>query len=139
MAENLPRIVREYREALLKGELVVQKCIDCAAVNMYPRYRCPNCQSDKLGWQSASGNATLHSYTILRLGAPDGFEQDIPYALGVVKLEEGVQLLARLAPDAEGGWDAYACDVPVRFMTDPAGQNPQLPCAWFALSSGESQ
>lgn len=137
MADNLPRIVREYREALLDGKLVVQQCLDCDSLNMYPRHRCPHCQSDNLGWQAASGNATLHSYTVLRLGAPDGFESDIPYALGVVKLEEGVQLLARLAPDADGGWDSYRCDVSVGFMAKPAGQNPELPCAWFALAGGE--
>ena len=138
MAENLPRIVREYREALLQGSLVVQKCEDCSALNMYPRYRCPQCQSDNLGWQTASGHGTLHSFTVLRLGAPDGFEQDIPYALGVVKLEEGVQLLARLSPDADGGWEAYRCDVPVSFEGSPAGQNPDLPCAWFTLADGGS-
>lgn len=139
MAENLPQIVREYREALLRGSLVVQKCTDCGSLNMYPRYRCPKCQSDNLGWHEASGDATLHSYTVLRLGAPDGFEQDIPYALGVVKLAEGVQLLARLSPDAEGGWEAYHCDVPVSFVSEPPGQNPERPCAWFRIAESAAQ
>lgn len=134
MAENLPKIVREYREALLQGSLVVQRCEDCSTLNMYPRYRCPQCQSDKLGWQTASGRGTLHSYTVLRLGAPDGFEQDIPYALGVVKLDEGAQLLVRLSPDADGGWDGYHCDVSVSFVAEPPGQNSERPCAWFALA-----
>lgn len=136
MSENLPRIVREYREALLDGRLVVQKCEDCGECNMYPRYRCPHCQSDRLGWQTASGRGILHSYTVLRLGAPDGFEDDMPYALGVVKLEEGVQLLGRLTADAGGDWDAYECDAAVEFLADGASRNPDRPCAWFSLADG---
>ena len=58
----------------------------------------------------SSGKGTLHSFCVLRQGAPEGHEGDLPYALGVVKLDEGVQLLVRLAPDGDEDWSAYNCD-----------------------------
>jgi len=118
----------EYYAALDRGELVVQRCNSCETNIMYPKYVCPFCGSGDLGWQRSAGHGTLHSYTIQRVGAPTGFEADLPYALGVVKLDDGVQLLGRLRPDAAGGWDSYACDVPVRFS--PTSE-PGSHIAWF--------
>ena len=124
-------MVAAFREGLMRGELLLQKCASCGRLNMYPRYACPFCQSEQLTWQRSSGRGTLHSFTVLRAGAPNGFETDLPYGLAVVKLEEGVQLLARLLPDADGAWDGYACDQTVEFAPSAAMQPRQNLCAWF--------
>jgi len=124
-------IVAGFRTALARGELLVQKCNDCGKLNMYPRHACPHCQSLSLGWQRATGRGTLHSFTVLRAGAPQGFEQDLPYALGVVKLEEGVQLLGRLVADSDGEWRSYRCDAPVQFCPATPEEVELRPCAWF--------
>jgi uncharacterized OB-fold protein len=89
------------------------------------------CQSEELTWEHSTGRGVLHSFTVLRMGAPQGFEADLPYALGVVKLTEGVQLLARLVPDADGSWSGYACDQQVVLAAAPANQPVYRPCAWF--------
>jgi hypothetical protein len=124
-------IVTAFREGLSRGELLIQQCSDCGRPNMYPRYACPFCQSERLTWQKSKGRGTLHSFTILRAGAPAGFEKELPYALGVVKLDEGVQLLVRLLPDADASWDGYACDHLVEFAPR-GGSGPQSAlCAWF--------
>lgn len=127
----IPTIVQEFREGLAAGKLMIQKCNDCGKPNMYPRYACPFCQSKNLGWQQASGNGVLHSFTVLRLGAPEGFEDDLPYALAVVKLAEGVQMLTRLEPDSEGDWASYRCDMPVKFVPKDKASAQARPCAWF--------
>jgi len=125
----------EFRAALARGELLVQKCNDCGKLNMYPRHACPHCQSLSLGWQQVRGRGVLHSYTVLRVGAPEGFDQDLPYALGVVKLEDGVQMLGRLVPDAQGNWDHYRCDQTVEFQPVPPEQKTPRACAWFTATS----
>jgi uncharacterized OB-fold protein len=119
-------IITEFREGLARGELPIQTCGACGKPNMYPRYACPHCQSGELGWQAAAGAGTLMSFTVLRAGAPEGFEDELPYALGVVRLDEGVQLLGRLMPDADGEWASYACDAPVAFVPGRSGTY-----AWF--------
>lgn len=128
-------IVTPYYDGLNRGELLLQKCGSCGKHIMYPRHRCPFCQSVELGWEAASGTGILHSIAIQRAGAPSGFENDLPYAVGVIKLTEGVQLLARLAPDDDGSWDGYLCDGPVRFLPTPPTSPVLGPAAWFETSS----
>ena len=118
----------EYYAALERGELAIQSCGSCGKKIMYPKYACPFCAGTDLGWVRSAGSGTLHSFTVQRVGAPTGFEDDLPYALGVVKLDEGVQLLGRLRPDADGGWDSYSCDVRVQFDAVPDGGRH---IAWF--------
>ena len=128
------RIVAEFRDGLARGDLLIQKCDECSRLNMYPRYACPHCQSLSLGWHQSAGRGVFHSFTVLRAGAPEGFEGDLPYAVGVVKLDEGVQLLARLTPDSDGDWHSYRCDDRVEFTPAPASTAVARPCAWFARS-----
>jgi hypothetical protein len=122
----------QFREGLARGELLIQKCNDCGRLNMYPRHACPFCQSLSLGWHKSAGKGVLHSFTVLRAGAPEGFEPDLPYALGVIKLEEGVQLLARLIPERDAEWQNFACDDAVEFRAQSPESVAQRPCAWFA-------
>jgi uncharacterized protein len=122
----------QFREGLARGELLIQKCDNCGRLNMYPRHACPFCQSLSLGWQKSAGKGILHSFTVLRAGAPEGFEPDLPYALGVIKLEEGVQLLARLIPERDAEWQNFACDDAVEFRAQSPESVAQRPCAWFA-------
>ena len=122
----------EFRAGLAQGELLIQKCNHCGRLNMYPRHACPFCQSLSLGWHKSVGKGILHSFTVLRAGAPEGFEPDLPYALGVIKLEEGVQLLARLVPERGVEWQNFACDDAVEFRAQSPESVAQRPCAWFA-------
>ena len=124
----------QFRDGLVRGELLLQHCQTCGKLNMYPRHACPHCQSTALDWQRSRGTGVLHSFTVLRAGAPLGFEKDLPYAVGVVKLDEGVQLLARLFPDADGNWNSYQCDDRVTFSDGMAASATERPCAWFARS-----
>ena len=124
---KVPRIVQEFRSGLAEGSLLVQLCNACGKPNMWPRYACPHCQSDDLGWVPSAGKGMLHSFCVLRQGAPQGHEADLPYALGVVKLDEGVQLLVRLAPTGQDDWSGYRCDDRVEFVGKEDGRE----CARF--------
>jgi uncharacterized OB-fold protein len=126
-------LAEEFRAGLAEGRLLIQACASCGKANMYPRHHCPFCQSTDLGWRQAVGAGVLHSYTVVRAVPPKGFEDELPYALGVVKLDEGVQLLGRLHPDADGGWNTYACDARVTFEPGPDG----AAVAWFSLEARE--
>ena len=129
-----PTLAEQFQAGLERGELLLQHCNSCGKPNMYPRHHCPFCQSDDLGWVPARGEGTLHSYTVVRLVPPRGFE--VPYTLGVVKLDEGVQLAARLVPGSDGTWDEYACDSRVVFAAEPSRDGARGPVAWFTLQSG---
>lgn len=122
----------DFTAFLSKGELHVQKCGTCGALNMYPQVRCPHCYSTDLGWRQASGTGTLLSHTIVRAAAPTAFQGDTPYAIGIVRLDEGPQMMCRLHPDQDGDFLEYRCDQPVRFSPVAPEEIARRPVAWFA-------
>ena len=72
-------------------ELWIQRCIDCSKPFFYPRMVCPLCLSQNIEWFEVSGRGSLYSYMINHRPAP-GFEDDAPYAIAIVELEEGPKI-----------------------------------------------
>lgn len=81
-------------EAVDRGEIPIQKCSDCGELRHPPRPMCPHCRSVR--WESilASGSGTLHSFTVLHHPPIPGYE--LPFAVGLVDLEEGTRLVANV-------------------------------------------
>lgn len=77
------------------GELRIQHCRACRRHYFYPRHRCPHCGSGDVEWVTASGRATLYSYVINHRPGR-GFEDDGPYAIAIVELEEGVRMMTNI-------------------------------------------
>lgn len=125
------RLAEDYYAGLDRGELLIQNCRSCTRDNMYPRVRCPFCASDALGWKVSGGEGILYSFTVQRTGAPAGFIDEVPYGLGVVKLDEGVQVLGRLLPDEQGTWDSYGLDSRVRLCAPGVTKSDRPPSPWF--------
>ena len=76
-------------------ELWIQRCNDCNHVYFPPRFNCPQCLSPNVEWTKASGNGMLYSYMINHR-APPGFEDEAPYAIAVVQLEEGPRMMTNI-------------------------------------------
>ena len=131
---GMEALTEPYYAALRRGELVVQHCKSCNRNIMYPRHLCPFCYADDLSFVPAPSTGVLHSFAVHRVGSPTGFEDQLPYAVGVVKLEGDVQFLARLHPDTDGDWGGYACDAQVVFRGADAEEMRERPVPWFALA-----
>jgi len=82
-------------------------------------------------WDGEHCICALHSYAVHRVGSPTGFESELPYAVGVVKLDDGVQLLGRLWADDDGDFGGYHCDSRVEFFGASAEEVQGRPVAWF--------
>lgn len=125
-------LATDFQDRLAKGELHVQLCNSCGAKQMYPRQRCLQCYSKDLGWSPVSGRGTLLSYTVVRSAPPTAFTHDVPYGLGIIRLEEGPQLLGRLVPKGDDDFSGYSCDGEVTFTPANATEIENRPVAWFA-------
>ncbi len=85
-----------YWAGIERRELRLKWCVACNCVFHPKRIVCTNCGSDALSWKVASGRGRVYSLSeIHRAPAPE-FAGSVPYTVGVVALEEGVHLLARL-------------------------------------------
>lgn len=101
------------------GELRLQRCRPCGAHYFPPRPFCPTCLSDDVEWQTVSGRGSLHSYVINHRAAP-GFENDVPYAIAVVQLDEGPRMMSNIVgiPNTP---DDLVLDMPLEVTFDQRG------------------
>ncbi|MDP3138625.1 MAG: OB-fold domain-containing protein [Burkholderiaceae bacterium] len=113
------------------GESVVQHCEGCGALQMYPRRRCVKCGSAKLGVAPVSGKGRLYTFSTIFHNAPSEFQDQLPYTLGVVVLDEGPQLLSRLVNCEPKD---LVCDMPMRWKLARVGSR-DLPCFEPVLSA----
>ena len=85
--ENNTRISQFFKN-LKEGRLTTTQCGKCQKLLWPPRIICPECLSDKLEWIDLGTKGELYAFTEVRLGAPLGFVQDVPFCIGFVKISE---------------------------------------------------
>lgn len=77
-------------------EVRVQKCSDCARLRYPPARHCADCLSEKSEWIAVSGKGEVWSHCTFHRAYFKGFEQDVPYTVVLVKLDEGPMLYSNL-------------------------------------------
>ena len=87
--------VTPFLRYLMEGKIAGTRCKSCERLYFPPRAQCVRCLSSDMDWTEMNGKAILITYTTI-YSAPAGFEEDVPYTLGVARLEEGPKVLARL-------------------------------------------
>ena len=83
--ENSTRISLFFKN-LREGRLTTTKCKGCEKLLWPPRIVCPECLSDELEWVDLGSEGELYAFTEMRLGAPLGFVEDVPFCIGIVKI-----------------------------------------------------
>lgn len=102
MLEGLPSPVRDedttaFWEACDRGELVVQQCSACRSFWWPPGPVCPACGSFEHEWTKVAGRASLYSWVVVEVPLAAGLEDQIPYAVGLVELDEGVRIVTTIS------------------------------------------
>ncbi len=85
--------ITDFAKHLKDGRLMGTKCKDCGAFSFPPRADCEACMSGNYEFVELSGKSILQTFTKI-VAAPTGFEDVVPYTVGVVDLEEGGRALA---------------------------------------------
>lgn len=87
--------ISQFFKNLKEGHLTTTKCKKCGKVLWPPRIVCPHCHSEELEYIDLGTEGELYGFTEVRLGAPLGFCQDIPFCVGIVKIG-GLLISARI-------------------------------------------
>jgi uncharacterized protein len=87
---------RYAREIPQRYRLEAGKCTSCGHVSFPPRLVCPECKGKKFESVTLREEGTLLTYTVVRV-ASDKFMKETPFAVGIVKLDDGVNLTAQIA------------------------------------------
>jgi len=98
--EERPFTDISYEQFLNEEKLMCSKCAKCGALFVPPRSICIRCYNTKMEWAQMKGKGKLVAFTCIAVGPPymikEGYDRQHPYCSGVVELEEGVRVVARI-------------------------------------------
>jgi uncharacterized OB-fold protein len=83
---------RDFFQGCADGRLLIQVCLECVKRQSLPRPWCGSCDA-AVEWMEASGEGTLHTFTVIRRTRERPFADQVPYIVGVVELPEGPKML----------------------------------------------
>ena len=97
---------KEFNAATYYAYLVEEKrlmgvrCRSCGELSAVPRPICAGCHGKDMEWHQFSGNGRLSTFTCISIVpvamGKKGYGRDNPYCTGIVTLEEGPRISARI-------------------------------------------
>lgn len=89
-----------YEQFLNDEKLMGSRCKKCGALFAPPRSLCTKCYGLEMEWVQMKGRGKLAAFTCIAIGPPsmveEGYDRTHPYCSGVVELEEGARVVARI-------------------------------------------
>ena len=102
-AKPLPVITGEnqpFWDACKAGELRMQQCTECRHVRYPISPVCPRCLSPGAAWIRLSGRGTVFSYIVFHQVYHPAYNDDVPYNVAMIQLEEGPRMFSNIVGDA---------------------------------------
>ena len=108
---------RPFWAGAARRELLIPRCVGCGGWVWYPA-RCRACGGETLTWTAVSGRGHVFSWTVVRHAFLPQFAGKVPFAPGLVALEEdpAVRIVTELV---DCDVDALRVDLPVEVVFRP--------------------
>ncbi len=90
---NIEYTFEKYQKGLAEDKFLGVLCADCSAVTAPPQAVCSKCGSRKLSSKELAKNATLKTFTVIRV-APDGMNP--PYVIALAETDDGPWVMGNL-------------------------------------------
>ena len=85
---------------LNEEKLMAAQCPDCKALYLPPRPLCTSCYNGTMEWVQLKGKGRLTAYSVIAVGPTfmfeEGYDRNNHYCAGIVQLEEGPRISARI-------------------------------------------
>lgn len=89
-----------FQQFLGQKKLMGSKCKACGSVHLPPRPICPRCGASGTEWVELKGKGKIVAFTTVHVAptimVKEGFDRQNPYCSGIVQLEEGPKIGARI-------------------------------------------
>jgi hypothetical protein len=121
---NVDGDTQEFWAGCKEHELRFQKCKDCGHIRWPASMICPMCYSRDTQWIIASGKGKVYTFVVYHVAYHPGFEDDLPYVVADVELEEGPRLLTNIVGCRP---DEVKCDMPVEVTWEHITEEFSLP------------
>jgi uncharacterized OB-fold protein len=87
---------KPFWEAARRGELRLPRCKACSHISVQFERWCPRCASQETEWARMSGRGSVWSHVKFHRMYFKSFEDELPYNVALVELEEGPRLITNL-------------------------------------------
>jgi uncharacterized OB-fold protein len=121
---------KPYWDAVKEHRLEVPRCTTCGWY--YNRWKliCSNCGGESFAWTQVSGKGTIHKYSIVYQTTVTGFQDEIPYVVVNVSLDEQPECIitTNLLGVDQSEFDNLTVGLPVQleFEDRPKATVPQF-------------
>lgn len=90
-----------YNKLLSEHKLMGSRCSKCGHLAVPPKPICPECHSSEMELEEMKGRGKVVAYTVVAVGSPlmveEGYGREKHYCCGIVELEEGAKICARIS------------------------------------------
>lgn len=86
---------KDYAKGLTKGKLLGLKCNSCGNITVPPKMTCQECGGTDLDIVELSKMGKIVTFTVVNV-APEGRQNEVPYIIALVKLDEGPWIMGNL-------------------------------------------
>jgi uncharacterized OB-fold protein len=117
--ESLP-----FWEGAKAQRLLLPLCNVCNRFWFPPTQRCAHCLSADFVWRESSGKGRVYSFVVYHRVYHRGFEDEVPYVVAIVELDEGPRLITNIVGVAP---DEVRCDMRVKVMFDESEPGVTIP------------
>lgn len=89
-----------FYQFLAEKRLMASRCKKCQALYLPPHPICTKCHGNEMEWAEMKGKGKLAAFTSIAVGPSftieEGYDRNNPYVVGIVKLDEGPKMSARI-------------------------------------------
>jgi len=113
-----------FWEGCRNHQLKFQKCGQCGLVRWPPSVICPECHALDHIWILSGGKGKVFTYAVYHQAFHPAFQNDLPYMVAVIHLEEGPHMLSNLV-----GCDHHrvTCGMPVEVVWEDRPEGFSIP------------
>jgi uncharacterized OB-fold protein len=83
--------IESFYKFVAERKIMAARCTRCGRLHLPPRPLCDNCYSTSFEWIELSRKGKLVAFTVIHI-APSQFQHMVPYAVGIVQLQNGLRL-----------------------------------------------
>jgi uncharacterized OB-fold protein len=115
---------KPYWEAAKQHRLELPRCNACGKFWFPPSASCPHCLAADFAFEPVSGRGKVFSFVTFHRVYHPAFEQEVPYVVALVELEEGPRLLTNIVGVSP---DKVSCEMPVKVIFDDVAEGVAVP------------
>ena len=102
-----------WRQQPQRYRLEAAKCRKCGKIHFPPRLICDGCHTRAFEKIRLAGKGNVVAFTVVQIG-PEQFQDQQPYPVAIVELDEGVRLTCQIS-DADPGEAKIGMRVQLQF------------------------